>query len=94
MISRVFSPLDLEIIDRVYEAVWAHVEARDLYRDTEKDGERKEAIRKRVFAFAGYGKVDFDTLYDKVLVSMSESWTAMVPPGKPPRIGEGGTPGP
>ena len=35
-----FDPLDLEIIDRVYEAAWAQVEARDPSRDRQKDGER------------------------------------------------------
>jgi len=91
--KRVFNPLDLEIIDRVYDAVWAHVEARDLYRDTEKDGKRKEAIRKRVFAFAGYGKIDFDTLCDKVLASMPDVWTPTGRPAKPPRKGDGGNGG-
>ena len=34
--KRVFDPLDLEIIDRVYEAAWAQIEARDFYRDASK----------------------------------------------------------
>jgi len=80
----VFDPLDLEIIDRVYEAAWAHIEGRDPYRDREKDGERQEALRKRIFAVAGHRPVDFDTLCDKVLASMPESWTP-TPPKRPPR---------
>ena len=35
---RAFHPLDLEIMDRVYEAAWAALEARDPFRDTDKDG--------------------------------------------------------
>jgi hypothetical protein len=38
-----FDPLDLEIIDRVYEAAWAQLEAREPFRDREKDGERGRA---------------------------------------------------
>ena len=31
-------------------------------RDRERDDERQEALRKRIFAFADTGKVDFDDL--------------------------------
>ena len=64
---QIFDPLDLEIIYRVYETARAHIEARDLYRDTEKNSEREDALRKTVFAFAGTSPVDFDTLCDQVL---------------------------
>jgi hypothetical protein len=50
--TRVFGPLDLEIIDRVYEAAWARLEAQEPFRDREEDGERREELRKLVFAFA------------------------------------------
>ena len=77
-----FDLLDLEIIDRVYEAAWAQLEAREPFRDREKDGERGEGLRKRIFAFAT-GKVDFDTLCDKVLTSKPESsMPAPKPTGK------------
>jgi hypothetical protein len=68
--KRVFAPLDLEIIDRVYEAAWAQIEAREPFRDKQKDGERQEALRKRIFAVAGSGNIDFDDLCDKVLATM------------------------
>ena len=42
--DRAFDPLDLEIIDRVYEAAWARVET-DIFRDIAKDDERKTALR-------------------------------------------------
>ena len=67
-----FDPLDLEIIDRVYEAAWAQVEARDPNRARQKDGERQEALKKSVFALAGSGHVDFDRLLDRVLASAPE----------------------
>jgi len=70
-LGHIFKPLDLEIIDRVYEAAWAHIEARDLYRDPQKDGAREDALRKTVFTVAGTGPVDFDTLCDKVLAGLT-----------------------
>ena len=57
----VFDPLDLEIIDQVYETAWAQLEAREPLRDREKDADRERALRKLVFALATPGIVDFDT---------------------------------
>ena len=91
---RVFHPLDLETIDRVYEAAWAQIIARDPFRNTEKDSERQEELRKRLFALAGPGSVDFDTLYDKVLTSLPECWAlATVPGNARGQKVEGGVPG-
>jgi hypothetical protein len=68
-----FDPFDLEAIDRVYGVACAYIEARDLYRDTEeKDAKEQDALRKIVFACANTGTLDFDTLCDRVLVSMDE----------------------
>jgi hypothetical protein len=69
--KRVFDPLDLEIIDRVYEAAWAQIEARKLSFDGETDDELKETLRKRVMTCAANGKIEFDTLYDKVWASLN-----------------------
>jgi len=80
-------------MDRVYEAAWAHFEGRDPYRDREKDGERREALRKHVFASAHSGKIDFDALCDKVLATMPDYWMPPVRPTKRGRKVEGGTPG-
>jgi hypothetical protein len=33
-------------------------------RDTEEDGKLQEALRKRIFAVAPPGKIDFDSLYE------------------------------
>jgi hypothetical protein len=71
---RVFHPLDLEIMDRVYEAAWAELEARDPFRNREKDGEREETLRKLVMDQTGTGKVDFDTLLGRVVANMPETW--------------------
>jgi hypothetical protein len=80
--KRAFDPLDLEIIDRVYEVAWAYVEAREPDRNTARDGERQNALRKRIFGvarIAGSGHVDFDTLTEVVL--------ATIPERKKPRAG-------
>jgi hypothetical protein len=67
-----FDPLDLEIIDLVYEVAWEQVASRELTRDTAHDEERQASLRKRVFALAGDGGVDFDTLLDRVLASLPQ----------------------
>jgi hypothetical protein len=76
--NRVFDPLDLEIIDRVYEAAWAQIEAREPFRDQQRDSERQERLRKLIFATAGMGHlgagnhVDFDNLCDDVFENISK----------------------
>ena len=74
-----FDPLDLEIIDQVYEAIWAQIEGRYLRRDTSRDDERQKALRRWLFTLAA-SPVDFDTLYDKVLTSLPKHWAAEQPP--------------
>jgi hypothetical protein len=73
---RVFDPLDLRIIDLVYEAAWAQLEARELFRDLGEDLKRQEVLRKKVFSVAIPGAVEFDDLLDKVLSISSEVWVA------------------
>jgi hypothetical protein len=65
--KRVFDPLDLEIIDLVYEAALVQIAARDPLSDPIKELERQEAVKKLVFAVAQPGAVEFDHLLDKVL---------------------------
>jgi hypothetical protein len=73
--TRAFHPLDLEIMDRVYEAAWAALQARDPFRDPDKDGECQESLRKLVFNNTGTGRIDFGILCDRVLANMPENWT-------------------
>ena len=68
--AHAFDPLDMEIIDLVYEVAWEQISARDPSADAAEDEERRAALRKRVFALAGNGGVDFDTLLDRVLASL------------------------
>ena len=65
----VFDQLDLEIIDQVYAAAWAQLLARDPAHDATEEGERQKSLRRRLFAFAHPGAVDFDMLCDRVLTS-------------------------
>ena len=71
-----FDPFDLELIDRVYEVACAYIEARDLYRDTEKDTQEEDVLRKTMFTCAGTGPLDFDNLCDRVLASMDDYRTS------------------
>jgi hypothetical protein len=71
---RSFQPLELEIIDYVYDAAWAQIEALDPFRDRNHDWVRQAVLRKQVMDSAGTGKIEFDTLYEKVLGAMPEHW--------------------
>jgi hypothetical protein len=64
-----FNPLDLEVIDRVYEAAWAQLLAMHLPRDEMEEIDRQKNLRKRLFALARPGKVEFDNLCDMVKVT-------------------------
>jgi hypothetical protein len=64
---RVFDPLDLEIIDLVYEAALAQIAAREPLSDPSKDLECQESLKKLVLLLAKPGSVEFDDLLDKVL---------------------------
>jgi hypothetical protein len=72
----VFTPLDLEIIDLVYEAAWAQIIARDPSRNFHDDPGRQALLRKKIFAVAQAGPVDFDIVLDKVLWISPEMWVA------------------
>ena len=86
-----FRPIDLEVIDRVYEVAWETIKAQDLFRDTNADEERKQRLRRMLFVLAKPGNVDFDQLCDQVLTNVVEPWS--VPPRKrrsPPACRPGG----
>lgn len=70
---RVFDSLDLAIIDRVYEAAWAQLEAREPFRDKEFDGERQSALRKLIMDDAGTTRIEFDELCERVLADMPQT---------------------
>ena len=71
-LRKAFDPLDLELVERVYDVACAYLAARSLYRDPKQDTDEEDALRKQVFALAGNGPLDFDTLCDKVLARMDQ----------------------
>jgi hypothetical protein len=77
---RAFDPLDLEIIDRVYEAAWAQIEAREPWRDTERDAEREQGLRKLIFGAANKRPVDFDDLYERTIKALGPTEVKVVCP--------------
>ena len=82
-----FDALDLEIMDRVYEVAWAHVQAREFSRNTALDGARQKALRRKIFGIArveGPGHLDFDTLCEAVLATIPEH----LEPDPRPHVGQ------
>ena len=74
LVKSVFDPLDLEIIDLVYEVAWAHAQAREPSRNVASDAGRQKALRRKIFGIAriqGPGHIDFDTLTEAVLATIS-----------------------
>ena len=71
-VRRKLDPLDLEIIDRVYDVACAYVEARDLYRDPTTNADESGVLGRQVFAVAYEGPIDFDTLCDRVLAGVDQ----------------------
>ncbi len=65
-----FDPLELEIVEQVYEAASAYLEAQNLYADENKAAEEEDALRHMVFALAGRDAIEFDTLCNKVVAAL------------------------
>ena len=72
--ARAFDPLDLELIERAYDAAWAELAARAPQRDPAKDEERKLALRKCVDVAVQSGEMDVDALRNRALAHMPEYW--------------------
>ena len=67
IIERGFDVRDHEIIQRVYQAAWARLAARNPVRSPEEQALRQKNLRKRLFVIAKRGAVDFDKLYGEVV---------------------------
>src|SRR6187551_2254336 len=67
---RTFDPLDLEIIDRVYEAACARFEAG--MPPSRPADELRKSLRKRVMTCAASGNFDFDSLYEQRCAQASQ----------------------
>ncbi len=75
-----FDPLELEIVERVYEAASAYLAAQNLYADEKTAAEEDDALRHMVFALAGRDAIEFDTLCDKVVAALADyrNWARRV----------------
>jgi hypothetical protein len=62
-----FDPLELEIVERVYEVGCAYLAARGLYEDAAIHAEEEVMLRKAVFSSIGTEHLDFDALCDSVI---------------------------
>jgi len=82
MRSPSFDPLDLELLDRVYELACLYIEADNLCRTTATESvKQREALRKQIFVLAGSGPIKFDPLCDQVLAIIGTSLAE--PSGRP-----------
>ena len=55
-----FDPLDLAIVDSVYQAAWVQLVVRSPALNAEELEKRQQNLHQRVLAFATPGSVDFD----------------------------------
>jgi hypothetical protein len=71
-LRQAFDPLDLEIIEQVYAAARAYIEAHNLYTNEDQNDDEEDALRKMIFAVAGAGPIHFDILCDTVMAALDE----------------------
>jgi hypothetical protein len=71
---RVFDYHDLEIMDHVFDVALAQLEAREPFRDKERDGERRAELCKLILDQTGTDRIEFSTLCGRVLANMTEAW--------------------
>lgn len=74
-----FDPLDLEVLEQVYESLWDAVRANDPFRNLRMDEDLQASIRRALFAYAAVkGTADPDALKEAVLSSMKPPHQAQV----------------
>jgi len=77
MFAHVFGPPELEIIEHAYKLACDRL-ARSPFHDAAKRLEQERALRERLFFFAQRGD-DAESLCERVLATVPESWIAMPP---------------
>jgi hypothetical protein len=68
--KRFRDPLDLEILEWIFESAWTTVQVNDPFRDFGKDEELKTALRRKLFALACVGMDDPDMLRSRLVAGM------------------------
>ena len=83
MFARVFGPPELEIVEKAYKLACDRLARSPIYHAA-KDREGKKALRERLFFLAQPGD-DAESLRERVLATVPESWIAMPPRPFSPR---------
>jgi hypothetical protein len=83
MFAHVFGPPELEIIEQAHKLACGRL-ARSPFRDAAKQRDREKALRDRLFFFARRGD-DAESLCERVLATVPESWISMPPRPSPRR---------
>jgi hypothetical protein len=71
---RIFDPLDLELVRRVYEVVLLELQQRNPRHDFSSDYQRRSILRRRVVAAVKSGDLNEDALRDSVIATLPKFW--------------------
>ena len=67
-----FDPMELEIIERVYNSIWDAIRIADPFRNLRMDEELQASLRRKLFAYAALkGTNDPEALMQTVLESLN-----------------------
>jgi hypothetical protein len=61
---------DRDILDQVFEAAWAVIQAHDPFRDLDQDEQLQFALRQKLFVLAADGERDLQVLRSLLLAKM------------------------
>jgi hypothetical protein len=86
-LKRAYDPLDLEMLEWVFDSAWTALQAKAALRDPEKDEQLKTALREKLFALACIDMDDLDTLRSRLVASMAPLALAFKPWGNSIQLG-------
>ncbi len=72
--TRIFTPSELQVIERAYEGAWAEIVGKNPGRDTEEDEKLRSRLRKQIFASVGRDISDVDKVRDRLIRRLLERW--------------------
>ena len=65
-----FGPAERLLLDQVYDAAWAVIQAHDPFRDLDQDEQLQSVLRQKLFVLAANGERDPQTLRSLLLAEM------------------------
>jgi len=65
-----FSPADRFLLDQVYDAAWAVIQAHDRFRDLDQAEQLQSVLRQKLFVLAANGERDPQLLRNLLLAEM------------------------